>query len=69
MPEYPRSVLAVKEVLVQKSVQSREEGRIVEVLAGDEDEETLKGQDSQTQVSHVKAVGEEVHQNLWPAET
>lgn len=69
MPQDPRSVLAVEEVFVQESIKSGEEGRIVEVLGGDEDEETLESRHSQTQIPHVKAVGEEVHQNLWPAET
>lgn len=69
MPQDPRSVFTVQEVFVQQSIESGEEGWVVEVLGGDEDEEALESRHSQTQIPHVQAVGEEVHQDLWSAET
>ena len=69
MSQNPTAILAVQEILIKKGVQAGVECRVIEVLRGDKVEETSQCRHCESQISHIKTVGEEVHKDFWTAKT
>lgn len=66
-PEESRAMLGVQQVCVEERVQFQVEGRVIQVLLADEEEETREGEEG-SRPAVVVSVCEEVHEEFGAGE-